>query len=130
MPCPLLCASSTGMTVWEWAAPSHMCHQDTEGGTDLADSDSWFLGCISRGMAVGQGGDCPLRSALVGPHLEHCIQAWGSQHKKDVELLEQLQRRATKIIRGWRMSPMKIGGGNNASSGWRKEDWGDLIATS
>ena len=34
------------------------------------------------------------------PHLEYCIQAWGPQYRKDVELLEQLQRRTTKMIRG------------------------------
>ena len=32
--------------------------------------------------------------------MEYCIQAWGSQYRKDVELLERVQRRAAKMIRG------------------------------
>jgi len=42
----------------------------------------------------------PHYSALVRPHLEYCIQMWSPQNRRHMELLECIQRRATKMIQG------------------------------
>ena len=61
-----------------------------------------ILGMIKRNIRCKNGAIIMrLYKFLVRPRLEYCIQAWSPYHKKDIEVLERVQKRATKMVYGY-----------------------------
>ena len=66
------------------------------------------LDCVKRSM-VSRSREMilPLYSAVLRPHLEYCIQMWIPQYRRDIDLLECIQRRATKMVHRMEHLPYK-----------------------
>ena len=68
-----------------------------------ASKGNQVLGMIRRNITYKEKSVIiPLYKAIVRPHLQNCIQAWNPYLRKDIDMLEKIQRRATKLIPGLR----------------------------
>ena len=58
-----------------------------------------ILGCMNRNVSFKSKEVVrSLYNSYVRPHLEYCIQAWSPHYRQDINMLEAVQRRATRII--------------------------------
>ena len=83
-----------------WIESSLKSHKQA---SEAAKKGYQMLGFINRNFA-SRNKNCIIKlyKHYVRPHLEYAVQAWNPHHEMDIEALERVQSRATRMIKGFR----------------------------
>jgi len=84
-----------GITVTSDLKPSVQCSKA------VAKAAMQVLGVIKRNFVLNDVEDFRLLfNGFVRPHLEYCVHVWSPYLRKDIDSIEKVQRRATKLVKG------------------------------